>query len=461
MSILPRLAVGTIQPEADLQPIVWGLLDALEQDGVRTQTFLSRSYFLPCDGAAAISSNTPRHLDSWLMTPELCRQSFLRTAATAELAIVEGRYDQAVLNQRAALSEPLSGLAAIKGGSLDTLCQWLDLPRIAVVDTKLLNHCQLPPRPTADRLLLDRVHDQCDFYRWQTILESLWGIPVVGGLDECTQLRQQIAALPGGSKPPRDWCDALGERWRRYSCLQRVMQLATQPGMPADWSTTSTPDEQHLPPRSNVRVSVAYDEAFHCYFRDTLDMLELRGATVRVFSPLRDECLPTNTDIVYLGCGSPLAHAAALAENHCMLMALKEHVCSGKRIYAEGGGLAYLCQHVESADGIRTPMVGALRATARRNPVRSQPEPVEITLASESWLGPVGTKLRGYRNTNWLLEPTGCLTRLAQEQDSEFDLVGRHQAIGSRIHLNFAAQPTLLGGFLRACPAALAWGQTK
>ena len=89
---------------------------------------------------------------------------------------------------------------------------------------------------------------------------------------------------------------------------------------------------------------------------------------MKVFSPLRDECLPADTDIVYLGCGSPHEHAAALAENHCMLMALKEHVCSGKRIYAEGGGLAYLCQHVEMADGKRTPMVGALRAVAKRNP---------------------------------------------------------------------------------------------
>ena len=177
--------------------------------------------------------------------------------------------------------------------------------------------------------------------------------------------------------------------------------------------------------------------------------------TVRVFSPLRDECLPPETDIVYLGCGSPHQYAGALAENHCMLMALKQHVCSGRRIYAEGGGLAYLCQHVESTDGQRTPMVGALRAIARRNVVRSRPEPVELTLATDSWLGLTGTQLRGYRNTNWLLEPTGCLTHFALEKSCEFDLIGRHQAIGSRLHLNFAAQPNLLGGFCAHCPPHL------
>lgn len=456
MSILPRLAVGTIQDEADLQPIAWALLAALDQDGVRTQSFLSRACFKPCDGAAVISGNTPRHLDSWLMTPEVCRQTFLRSAATADMAVVEGRFDQAS-NERCGQSKSISQPSP--GGSLDTLCNWLALPRLAVVDVQLLNHCHIPLRPTADALLLDRIAGQGDLCRWQTILESLWGIPVVGALDQCGALRSDISALPFGVKPSRQLCDALGQQWRQYSSTQSIMEVATRTGLPADWSLPEI--DERLIPRTNVRVAVAYDEAFHCYFPDTLDMLELRGAKVRVFSPLRDECLPADTDIVYLGCGAPHEHAAALAENHCMMMSLKQHVCSGKRIYAEGGGLAYLCQHVETPDGTRIQMVGALRAVARRSPVRRPPVPVEVTLSAESWLGALGTRLRGYRNCNWQLEPAGCITRLADHADHELDLVGRHQAIGSRLHLNFAAQPALLGGFLRDCPAALAWGDSK
>ncbi|HEY2826137.1 MAG TPA: hypothetical protein VGJ04_00935 [Pirellulales bacterium] len=457
MSILPRLAVGTIQPEADLQPIVWGLLNALEQEGVRTQSFLSRACFKPCDGAAVISGHTARHLDSWLMSPDVCRNAFLRSASAGDLAIVEGKYDQAA---RQCCDRSKEQREKTAGGSLDLLCEWLDLPRVAVVDVQLITNCHLPGRPAADALLLDRVSGECDFHRWQTILESLWGVPVIGGLGECCVLRKNIAGLSGGNKPAREWCDGLSDEWRQYSSVSNVMQLATRLGTPGEWSRPQ-PDEHFSLPHSTVHVAVAYDEAFHCYFPDTLDMLELRGAKVRVFSPLRDESLPAETDIVYLGCGSPHEHAAALAENHCMLLALKQHVCSGKRIYAEGGGLAYLCQHLETADGKRTPMVGALRAVAKRNAVRMPPTPVEVTLAGESWLGTAGTKLRGYRNSNWLLEPTGCITRLAQEADCELDLIGRHQAIGSRIHLNFAAQPPLLGGFLRPCPAALAWGETK
>ena len=75
----------------------------------------------------------------------------------------------------------------------------------------------------------------------------------------------------------------------------------------------------------------------------------MRGAVVVDFSPLRDERLPEGTDIVYLGCGHPEVYAAELSANHCMKLSLRNHIRSGGRIYAEGGGLAYLCQQMETA----------------------------------------------------------------------------------------------------------------
>jgi hypothetical protein len=49
------------------------------------------------------------------------------------------------------------------------------------------------------------------------------------------------------------------------------------------------------------------------------------------------------------------------------------------------------------------------------------------------------------------------MRRLCESNNHSSPLVLRHQAVGSRVHLNLAAQPQLLGGFLRPCPAALAW----
>jgi cobyrinic acid a,c-diamide synthase len=208
---------------------------------------------------------------------------------------------------------------------------------------------------------------------------------------------------------------------------------------------------------SGVRIAIAYDDVFHCYFPDALDALESRGAEVRDFSPLRDETLPPGTDIVAIGCGHPERFAAELAQNQCMMLALRGHVCEGKRIYAEGGGLAYLCQSLELSTGELAPMVGIFSAIARPNASAAGPRPLEVPLDCDSWLGRTGAVIRGYLNDGWRLEPTGRLRSLAVASDCDFPLVLRHQAIGSRMHLNLVAQPQLLGGFLRPCPAALAW----
>src|SRR5438445_640566 len=105
--------------------------------------------------------------------------------------------------------------------------------------------------------------------------------------------------------------------------------------------------------RTDLTVAIAYDDAFFGYCPDALDELEQRGVTVRDFSPLRDEALPADADIVYIGCGRPDLHAGELSDNFCLMLALRDHVCAGKRIYAEGGGLAYLCQQLALPSGER------------------------------------------------------------------------------------------------------------
>jgi cobyrinic acid a,c-diamide synthase len=445
MASVPRIAVGTIQDQADLQPMLWGLLDALDREGVRIQSYLSRACFSPLDAATSITGISPRHLDSWLMTAEQCRALFLRSAKSCDLAILEGRFEEN---------------SEHPGGNLESLCQWLGVPRLAVVDVTKLSNCRLPPRPErAAGLLLDRIADHREFAYWQTILEPLWGIPVVGGLESLPALRSAIVALRPGESVSRDVCRSFGNNLLHYSSPGRLLQLAARADFcsPRGDDAAGEPEDGEL---SGVHIAVAYDDIFHCYFPDALDALESRGATVRDFSPLRDEALPSDTDVVVIGCGHPERSAAELGQNHCLISALRDHVCTGKRIYAEGGGLAYLCQSIELATDELAPMTGVFPAIARPNPTAGPPRAIEARLDCDSWLGPARSVVRGYLNENWLIEPVGRLRSLGHASDRQPPFVIRHQAIGSRLHLNPAAQPQLLGGFLRECPAALAWAHS-
>jgi cobyrinic acid a,c-diamide synthase len=197
-----------------------------------------------------------------------------------------------------------------------------------------------------------------------------------------------------------------------------------------------------------TNIAVAFDDAFCCYFPDTLDVLESQGATVNVFSPLRGECLPPDTDVVYFGCGRPEQYLAELASNFCMKEALWNHVASGGRVYAESAGLAYLCREIVMPCGRTWPMVGLLPALARRHPAPPPDRPIELTMARRCWLFATNDQVRGYLSSKWTIQPEGRLTPLVSDAEHSHDLVGDDRVVGSRVHLNFAARPELVGQFL-------------
>jgi cobyrinic acid a,c-diamide synthase len=429
MSGLPRIAVGTIQPEADGTAMLWALMDALEHVGLRVQNFLPHAYFASRDGATAITGLAPRHLDSWLMSRDLCREVFVRGASSSDLAVVEGKF-----------GDPGSAL----GGDLDTLCRWLDLPRLAIVDARLLGDCRLPERPEdTEGLLLDRVANMEEACRLATLFESLWNVPVLGWLGPLPGLRALVEGTSRYSPPSLGLCHALGKQFSQHAQLERIYRIAGQ----RPFRGRRAPCRAWHHPLPRVQIAVAYDDCFHGYFPDTLDLLELNGAAVCDFSPLGDERLPPGTDVVYIGCGHPELFADELADNDCMTLALKSHLCSGRRMYAECGGLAYLCQQIEVPEAQLLPMAGVLPAKARLNPAAAAPTASEITLTSDTWLGQAPARWRGYLNSRWTIEPHGCVERCVAEAGHEFDILARHLAIGSRMHLNFAAQPELLNRF--------------
>jgi cobyrinic acid a,c-diamide synthase len=423
--------------------LTWALMSALNRRTHQVQHFHARCCFAGVEGARPATGLSSRHLDSWLMSPQLCREMFDRASQDSDLSIVEGRYD---------CSSPSNTL----GGSLDTLCEWLDLPRLVVLDVTLLRGCNLPPRPMADGLLLDRVADRDEFARWQTTLEGLWGVPVLGGVEELPWLRGDITAMQPGSTISEDTCVTLAAAYERLKSSESLVALADRSPWTPLTGERPLDDVCRSLSGQSLTVAVAYDEVFHCHFPDTLDVLEIVGAAVHDFSPLHDESLPPGVDLIYLGCGRPDNFAAALSENHCLRSAIQQHVCSGGRIYAEGGGLAYLCQHLDVGSGQRVPMVGVLPAAAALRQPFVPLEPLEVSLTAGSWLGRPQTHLRGYRNPNWQITPTGPLAALTADIDGHPGIFSHYHVVGSTVHINFAAQLHLLRSLIeRSQPATL------
>lgn len=443
MRPLPRIAVGTVQTEAHREPVLWGLLAALHQLGASPALFRSSCRLAGGDAAKVITGAPTRHLDSWAMSRHGVLQTLARSVAAREVAVVEGQF----------APPAVPGVGAPPASSLETLCDWLELPRIAIVDVRRLALCQPPLRQSFDGLLLDRVTDQGDAAYWQTTLETLWGAPVLGCLDEAPQLRALCGSLPAGRNPSPELCRALAARLLPGLDVQGLMSLACRtPALAVE------PELSFLHASSRrFRIAVAYDDAYCGYYPETLDLLEAAGAELCDFSPLTSGSLPADADIVYFGCGHPERHAEQLAGNHCLKQSLRCFAAAGGRVYAEGSGLAYLCREIVFPCGTAAPMTGLLPATARWLPQATESEPTEIEFGASCWLVPARTSLRGYRHTGWQIEPRGPMYTYARDARQRLDVLGRGNVIGSRVLINLAANRHLLSRFFQPyAPVGLA-----
>jgi cobyrinic acid a,c-diamide synthase len=218
-------------------------------------------------------------------------------------------------------------------------------------------------------------------------------------------------------------------------------------------------------PNGPLRIAVAYDEDFCGYFPDTLDLLEMAGAELCDFSPLRCGQIPDGVDVVYFGSGHPERQPDVLASNHCLRQSLQDFAAAGGRIYAEGTGVAYLCRElVFSAEGKqatrkqaerRFPMTGLLPALAHWSPGPGLPQPAEVCFGRTSWMIEAGIAIRGYRQAAWHIEPVGPVATFADDRRQRLDVLGRDNVIGSQITVNLAANEHLLRRFVEPSLAAV------
>ena len=434
----PRLALVTTARGTGLTPASAACLAGLTRSGLRVQHFQSQAALTSSKSLSSIVGSPGRHLDPWLMSPDVCRDLFLRGSRRADLAVIEGGLP-------CATPEP-SPTDHPSPGDLRSLIEALDLPVIVVVDCPRLEGLHLPALPRrVDGLILDGILDPSTYPEMRSIVSAITRCPVVGGLEALPETRSELSARPDSQGLREEMIDRLATSFLRFADLGLLRSIAESrpPLEPLD--VLPRLEDTHRP----FRVAYAQDEAFGGYFPDTLETLEALGAELEEFSPLRDEKLPSQVDLVMIGCGEPEHFLKDLAANVSLINALRVHVCVGQRIYSEGGGTAYLGQWLE-ANGRRVPGAGIFPFTSVLQNQPPPPQPVTRSLQRDCWLGPGGTTVRAYRSMHWKLRPVRkceslCVRtgKLTQEGDWYF----HHHALGGLLHLHLASLPDVVRAF--------------
>ena len=101
----------------------------------------------------------------------------------------------------------------------------------------------------------------------------------------------------------------------------------------------------------NVKIGIAKDSAFSFYYNDNIEFLENLGAEIKYFSPLKDEKIPDDVDMLYFGGGYPENYAAELENNISMINSIKDFYNKNGVIYGECGGFIYLSKKLITLDG--------------------------------------------------------------------------------------------------------------
>jgi cobyrinic acid a,c-diamide synthase len=197
------------------------------------------------------------------------------------------------------------------------------------------------------------------------------------------------------------------------------------------------------------------DEAFCFYYQDNLDLLRSYGAELVEFSALRDE-LPSDLDGLYVGGGYPELLAADLSANRSLLEGTRRFAASDHPIYAECGGLMYLSQGIEDADGTRHSLCGLFPFWTRLT-TKLTLAYAEVRTVSES-VFPSGQIARGhvfhYSDIVGQTPPSRCYVVKPSHADAFEEGFRTRNVLASYVHLHFMSNPGLAESFVAACERA-------
>ncbi|MET7015907.1 cobyrinate a,c-diamide synthase [Uliginosibacterium flavum] len=291
-------------------------------------------------------------LDLFMGGLEHCRAQLAQAAQEADLILVEG----------------VMGLFDGNPSSAD-LARAFNLPIVAVIDGSAMAQ-------TFGALALGLASFQPDLEFAGVIANRVASERHAGMLFESLP-----AHIPGLGWLPREAAITLPERHLGLLPASELADLDAKldkaaaalrfdASMILDWEgaetsvgATSVAHGGLKPALQNRRIAIARDEAFCFAYPANLDTLRELGAELAFFSPLDDATLPA-CDAVWLPGGYPELHAARIAANTGMQLALLAHTTAGKPLLAECGGMMSLFETLVTADGAMHAGFGLLEGAA-------------------------------------------------------------------------------------------------
>jgi cobyrinic acid a,c-diamide synthase len=193
----------------------------------------------------------------------------------------------------------------------------------------------------------------------------------------------------------------------------------------------------------NVKIGVLRDRAFNFYYPENLEALSREGAELLLIDSLRDR-LP-KVDGIYIGGGFPEFSLKELEANRGLRKEIASAVERGLPVYAECGGLMYLCRGI-TWQGRPYEMVGTLPAWVELSERPQGHGYVVVKVTGKNPWFSVGQTLRGHEfHHSSLLDPKGLrfayLIKKGRGIKGKRDGVVYKNLFASYVHLHASGTP--------------------
>ena len=456
---IPRIVVAATGSGVGKTTATVALIGAMRARGLKVAPFKCGPDYLDPTYHQRAAGVRSHNLDGWMMTRDSVLATFARVSAGADLAVIEGMMG-------------LFDSATPTGdeGSTAEIAKWLDAPIILVTDASGIartiaaiahGFARFDPALRVAGLICNRVGSRGHL---DLLRAANPEAPIVGGFpahpELCFPERHLGLLMADESTVPQRLIDAwtqLGSDWLNLDAILEIARSAPQ------LENISVPDESKIELRPRCRIGVAHDDAFQFYYEDNLNRLRALGAELVDFAPSRDRKLP-EVDGLYFGGGYPEAVARELSSNAPMLEAVRSFAASGGVIYAECGGLMYLCENIRTLDGARWPMAALIPGTAVMSDHLQALGYVEVETSADTILGPAHARFRGHQFRYSTLEDAHAEDRIENVYRVKPRWGGAPFVEGYRIgnllasyvHAHWASNPAIAEALVRSCATSRA-----
>ncbi|OEG63223.1 MAG: cobyrinic acid a,c-diamide synthase [Halanaerobium sp. MDAL1] len=428
-----------------------GLMAALKKRGLEVQPFKVGPDYIDPGFHTLICDRNSYNLDSYFSGAAGVRNTFSKMSQQADISVIEG----------------VMGLFDGKGkdsvSSTAEIAKIIKAPVILVIDARkvaqsaaavVYGYKNYDQDLNLKGVIINNVSSSHHFKLLKEAIEAkMSDLKILGYLPKNQDLElpeRHLGLVPvSESRELKAYNQKLIELLEEYIDLDGIIEISESDDLvETDSAANFESGLKEKVKKEKIKIAVALDQAFNFYYQENLELLKAAGAEVIEVSPLNDSQLP-EVDAVYLGGGFPESFLEELAANKEFKNDLEEKVRQGLPIYAECGGLMYLCSQVKDFEGKTYQMLDLIPAKIEMTSKLQEMGYREVEATADNLLFKKGEKARGHVfHYSKISEIDANVKRNYSYRKKEEGYSTLENILASYVHLHFASNPLVVKNFL-------------